>query len=581
MKHSFFTILILMFFAAGCASKKEVASAENQNTPDNISASERDKILFQEYFFSGNKEKMLGNRQASAEYFQKALKLNPKSAVVWFELAMLSEANNNFTEATAFAEKAVELDPTNKWYLLLLNDFYTSAKNYSGAINTINKLIEINPEALEYYYELASVYLMQNDFKKSLAVYDKLEEKYGVNETVNTQKQKIYSNINDKESAIKEIKKLVTAYPGQVQYYGMLAELYIQNNQPEEALSTYQKINDIDPNNPYVQLSLAEYYERAGKKEKGRESLKNAFQNPNLDIDAKIKILLNFFNITEKNKDDLEYAFLLNQINVGTHPDNPKAYAMYGDFLYRENLLDSAENMYNKALSLDANRYLIWNQLLMINSEQNNNDGLVKNSQKAMELFPNLPGFYFFNGVGHYQNQNYTQAINAFETGKEFVFDNPPLQMQFYSNLGDCYYAVHNFKQAFLYYEKALEIEPNNAYVLNNYSYYLSELGENLEKAEKMSKKSNELAPNNPSYLDTYAWILYKQQNYTDAKIYMEKAFDAGGKNNATLLDHYADILFRLGKTDEAKTYWQKAFDKDPNLKGLKQKLEKGTLNNE
>ncbi|MBK7384433.1 MAG: hypothetical protein IPI81_14055, partial [Flavobacteriales bacterium] len=67
--------------------------------------------------------------------------------------------------------------------------------------------------------------------------------------------------------------------------------------------------------------------------------------------------------------------------------------------------------------------------------------------------------------------------------------------------------AIRQERQA---YDKALARIPDDATTLNNYAYYLSVRGEQLEKAERMSKRSNELAPGQPSYQDTYAWVLFR-----------------------------------------------------------------------
>ena len=59
---------------------------------------------------------------------------------------------------------------------------------------------------------------------------------------------------------------------------------------------------------------------------------------------------------------------------------------------------------------------------------------------------------------------------------------------------------------------------------LNNYAYYLSERGEQLDKAEVMSYKTVKAEPKNSTYLDTYAWILYMLGRYSEAKIYIDQA---------------------------------------------------------
>ena len=582
MQKLFYYSFFLLIFIVGCKSKEKATTQSFPQTDgiEKLAITEQEEIKFQELFFAGSKEKLLGNRKQASEYFERALAINPNAAVAWFELALIKDAQQNLTEATLFAEKAVTLDPENKWYLLLLGDFYKNLRRYDDASEVINKMIALNPENIENYYELASVHILNNDLKKAIAVYDGLEKKYGPKEDIIIQKQKIYLEMNNTDAAIDEIQKLVTAYPGQVKYLGVLAELYQKVGESEKALETYKKINEIDPNNPFVQLSLAEYYERAGEKENAQKALRKAFENPDLDIDTKIKILLNFYNITEREKSELDFALELNELCIEAHPENPKGYAMYGDFLFRSGKFNEAIEVYEKVLAFDKSRYLVWNQLLMATSEVEDYERMASASKEALELFPSLPSFYFFNGVANYQLKDYKQSVNAFETGKEFVFDNPTLKMQFFSNLGDAYYGLQKHPQAFENYQKVLDIEPNNPYILNNYAYYLAELNQDLEKAAEMSKKSNELAPNNPSYLDTYAWILYRLSNFEEAKKLMEKAFASGGKS-PVLIDHYGDILYKLGNTKEAKENWEKAFEKDPNIEGLKEKIERGSLDEE
>src|SRR5205823_2812307 len=101
-------------------------------------------------------------------------------------------------------------------------------------------------------------------------------------------------------------------------------------------------------------------------------------------------------------------------------------------------------------------------------------------------------------------------------SGSKLVVDNNPQLVLFYSNLGDVYNKLKNYAESDKYFGKALEVDPNEPTVLNNYAYYLSVRNEQLEKAETMSKKSNELTPNSASYEDTYGWILFRQAKYNE-----------------------------------------------------------------
>src|SRR5690606_6769852 len=112
---------------------------------------------------------------------------------------------------------------------------------------------------------------------------------------------------------------------------------------------------------------------------------------------------------------------------------------------------------------------------------------------------------------------------------------------------------------------------------LNNYAYYLALRGENLDKAEAMSKRSNRLEPNNASFQDTYAWVLFKQKKYKEALVWIEKARSSATENNSVLTEHYADILFFLGEKEEAVKEWKKALKYGSKSEVLEKKIKEKT----
>jgi Tfp pilus assembly protein PilF len=122
-------------------------------------------------------------------------------------------------------------------------------------------------------------------------------------------------------------------------------------------------------------------------------------------------------------------------------------------------------------------------------------------------------------------------------------------------------------------YDKALSYNPDNKYTLNNYAYYLSLRGEQLDKSARMAKHANELEANNAAFEDTYAWILFKQKNYKEAKVWMEKALAHSKNKSATQTEHYGDILFYLGDPDAAVQNWKKAKEYGGNSPALDRKI--------
>ena len=157
------------------------------------------------------------------------------------------------------------------------------------------------------------------------------------------------------------------------------------------------------------------------------------------------------------------------------------------------------------------------------------------------------------------RKKEYTTSINIFNQGIEYVFDNNILLNEFYNSLAECYNETKEYKSSDSLFELSLKINPSNPTVLNNYSYYLSLRGVNLEKAKEMSFNSNLLEPNNGTFQDTYAWILYKLQQYDEALSWILKAVENGSSESPVVLEHYGDILYKLNRKNDAFEKWEQA----------------------
>ena len=116
--------------------------------------------------------------------------------------------------------------------------------------------------------------------------------------------------------AVEEIEKLSEQFPNDTRFYAMLAELHYNKKMYDKALFYYNKILQKDPYDKFIHISLAGYYREIGQKEKSYQELKLGFENPNLDIDTKIQILLSYYNVTQIYSELKPQAFELSQILV-------------------------------------------------------------------------------------------------------------------------------------------------------------------------------------------------------------------------------------------------------------------------
>jgi len=505
------------------------------------------------------KEALIGNIEGAIAMFKRYVERYPLDPVGYYELARLEADRKNLTDALDLVKKASDLDPENIWYMLFLSELYQSSSQYDEAIKLIEKVIRKNPENLDYYYRLASLNLALNQYAEAIKVYNLIEEKAGVSEEISIQKEKIYLYLKDITKAETEIKKLIAVLPRESRYYSILAEFYMSNNQPDKAIDIYKKITEIDPDNAYIHMSLADYYRKTGDKEKAFEELKLGFSNPNLDIDSKVNILLTFYSINQIYTDLKGQAFELSRILMETHPLDPKSHSIYGDFLLQDKKYTEARESFLKVITLDSSKYVIWEEILRLDVQLGEFQHLIQYSQRAIELFPEQPLPYLFSGIGNYQLKNFQDGLNALNSGIRLIVGNNELLAQFYMYLGDTYHALKNDKEAYIAYDKSLQLKEANPYVLNNYAYYLSLSGESLDKAEQMARKAVNLEPDNSSFQDTYGWVLFKLGKYQEAHEWIGKALEDKEGASGEVLEHFGDALYKLGDPNQALEYWIRA----------------------
>ena len=487
-------------------------------------------------------------------------------------------SKGNYEIAIEQIKSAVTLDPKNRWYLLLYAKTLFSKQDFYNAALQYKKLIDLEPGNKENYYVLAETYIYANDFKKAIDVYNELEDHVGVDKTISTQKHRLYRQLNDIKGAIKELKHILNLYPDDIETMEILCELYFLNDEKEKAFELYKNLSIITPNNGRIHLTLADYYRESGDKLKSYEELKLAFKSTSLDVDTKIRILISYYKLVDADKEMAKQAYELSKILIEAHPNDLKCRAVFADILYIDNQYQKAKDQYLYILDKDKTKNEIWSQVLFIQAEQNDFEGMLKTSSMALEYFPTDPLFYYFNGLSNRWFNNYDDAIKSLLLGVEFVVENQNLMIEFYSNLADVYNSKQEYDLSDKHYEKVLDIDSNNVIALNNYAYYLSLRGEKLEKAKEMSYKCNSLEVDNGTYQDTYAWVLYQLKQYEQAEKWLLKALSNGGENNPVVVEHYGDVLYKLGKKANALNQWKKAKSLGEASKFLNQKIEEGQL---
>ena len=565
---------VLMFSSSvGFAQKRETDKKKNK-----VELTEQKRLEFDYAFHEGEKALGLGEYEKAISWFANCIKLDKTSAVVYYELANIYISQENYNSALELARSAVALQPKNIWYQIQLAGIFKAKGMIDQACGVYEDLAIQFPERNDFRHIEAELFISVEKFEEALDVYQTIEKKLGVTENVCINKHTLYLRLNKRKNAYAELNKLIKKFPFKIENYGLLADMYLKDDNKEKALVQYKKIVEIAPENGLVHFYLAEYYRKEKQYEVAQSHLEKAFASNMVNSEKKIQYLMGVVLADTGNQISDENLKTLLDLLMKVHPDDIHVNLINADFLRRHKDSKGARKLLRKVLLQEKNTYAVWEELMFINNELLDFDSMFTESSEAIKYFPTQPLLYIFNGVAAAQKQDFKSAVKTLTIGFNYVGNNLALRIQFLTYLGDAQYELGNIKKAFEAYDEVLLFDPANVAVLNNYSYYLSVLDQNLEKAKEMSLKCVQIEKENSTYLDTHAWVLFKLGSFSDAKIAMDKALQFGGRESAVIVEHYGDILYRLGEKEAAMSEWKNAEKIGEGSKQLLEKIKTGII---
>jgi tetratricopeptide (TPR) repeat protein len=573
--------LLVLLIISGCSSARQHTEAPGQQTPGQQEAvSEKEQLQSTALLINASKQKILGNYEQAVALYNEAIQKDPNNDAAYFELAKLFLMNGNYEEGLEYAGNAAKIDPDNVFYQVLLADIFILQENISEALKIFEQLAHQEPDNVDFQEKLLSAYLYEENYEQAIRMINHIETLSGFSEEKSRQKLQIYVQLEWFDEAIIEAERMLKHFPEETIFYEFLGDLYMETGQTEKAREIYLRLLDQDPDSYMARLLLADYYLDQKDVEKAYTYLLEAFNHPMLDIDAKVRIIFTLMFFAEEGQGDhfMEKAVELSQLLLDAHPDEAEVYLVYGDILNQNEQWEEARDIYLEGARRNPSNLSVWQQLLSLSLRLGDYESMREHSELSLEYFFEQPVLFLFNGLANMQLDDYEAAASSLEYGLSITFDDDELKLEFITMLGDVYHFLEAYEYSDQYYEQAIEMDPENATALNNYSYHLAIRNERLDDALRMSEQANNLNPGNAAFQDTYGWIKYQMGDFSEAEKWIKKAIDNSEEVGAAVLEHYGDVMYQLGKKDKALEYWQKAQEAGNGTEFLHKKIEDQTL---
>lgn len=545
-------------------------------TEDTLPANDRKR--FDYFFLEAIRQQEAGNLTAAFDLLEHARHIDPKAAGVYYFESMYYSMMKQDSMALACMEKSVGLNPENQTYAERLAQYYIENQQYDKAIDAYELLFSHNHDNTDALRILVQLYQQKKNFPKMLSTISRLENEEGESEQLTLAKMRVYEMMGDKKAAYNELKALSDKHPLDMVYKTMLGNWLMQNNRQKEAYKLFTDVLKEEPDNAYAESSLYDYYNATNQGEQARQMLDRILMGGTTSVDTKIVMIRSFIQDNESHgADSTQVLSLFDKVLAVKNPSSQIAELRAAYMSLKKMPQDSVNAAFRKVLDIAPDNANARMQLVQNLWNDKKYDDVIAMTDQAQAYNPEEMVFYYFGGMAHYMKGDDDATLETFRKGLGQVNENssPDLVSDLYMIMGDILNKKGLEKESFAAYDSCLQWKDDNVPALNNYAYYISLKGTDLQKAEQMSYKTIKADPKNGTYLDTYAWILFMEERYHEAKIYIDQAIANldSTQNNNTVIEHAGDIYAMNGLADEAVKFWKQAYEAGEKSDAIKMKI--------
>ena len=538
--------------------------------------------LFNYLFLDALKNKHKEQYNQALQSYSNCYKLDDKSSLIPFEISRLYLAANQYEEANLWIDRALANDTThNTTYIKYATSLKIYFGMYENAKNLYLNLVTTEPEEPTHKLMLARLYSQLNKPDSAHMWLDRISTDRIPWLTIQLEHVDLYERELNPRKAEKVLYNILKHDQITAEPYIYLSKYYFKVKDDKKALKMLFKGLEKEKGE-LVLFDLADYYLSNKDIDSFKKYSLQACRSELLPANSKTEKIKFYLSYSIENKIfSNEDNFILNLINAAVEkdPDDEQLNYLLASYLsyIKENVkVISLMKKYLSNHNPDVNYYTLLIYTLL-NADNPDWPYIEKVVDKGLNFYYTHNYLVLVKALCYNNQKDFSSSVTLLTKFFEDVdIDKSSNDKQSYVDLlnilAESYYYSGDTANCFSTYDKLLSLDTSNFLALNNYSYYLSLLGERLDEAEKMSRITVQAEPTNSTYLDTYAWVLFKKKQYSLSLIMIESAINCLKSESAEIREHYGDILSAMGRNEDAVVQWKIAYSLDTSKQYLLEK---------
>jgi tetratricopeptide (TPR) repeat protein len=485
-----------------------------------------------------SRDPRLAERATKAAMYAKKYAIGLKAAKLWVELspgdreareslaAMYlyhnepAKAELNFEQVIKLAKQRNELGDT----YLGIAGLMSQQRNRGAAVEVMKKLAEIYPKNPEGQYAVAHLALRSGNVV--------------VAEKAITRALDLRSDWDD--AALLKGQILITARGG------------------KRIEKFYEHYIDWHPKSYRVRLSYARYLVDLRRWEKARDQFKEVVRlRPN---DKETTYALGLLSLQTGHLEDADKRF---RRVVELDPRNEQARLYLGEVAERRKRYEEAATWYG-GITTPPHRFEAQLRLGIVMARQGKLPQALKHLKGVKARGEDevaqraLAEEQILREAGKFQEAMtmLTSVLKKYPNNKDVLYSRALIA----EKLGDLKMQERDLREI-------LKTDPKNAHALNALGYTLADHTNRQEEALSLIRRALEVRPNDAYILDSMGWVHYRMGNLDEAVRYLKKALEI--RDDPEISAHLGEVLWVKGDREGAETVWRRALKTTPDSEPL------------
>ena len=258
-----------------------------------------------------------------------------------------------------------------------------------------------------------------------------------------------------------------------------------------------------------------------------------------------------------------DFSLVMLRLALDLRPDFTAARLLAADVLVNDRHPALALRMLNDVPASDPLSPVVQLKRAALVDSLGRSDDAMRDLERLAKDFPDSPLPDEQRGDILRIKQRFPEAVTAYDRAISRIGSPGPNDWVVFYDRGVAEERSHLWPKADADFHRALELSPDQPFVLNYLGYSYADMGHHLNEARDMIQRAAERRPNDGAIIDSLGWVMYRQGDPKEAVKTLEKAVELEPEDS-TINGHLGDAYWAAGRKVEAQYQWRRALTLNP-----------------